>query len=122
MLKDRFTVPGMMASSLPKFGSVTNSNWFWSISLGLGMITIFCLVPFMPLVILKEWPGLNFFCIPFLGHYLMCRTMVIPGPSVILLFSWSIILRVREVSSPFLSLLYWGATGLMLVNSSEPVT
>ena len=54
----------------------------------------------------------------------MCRTIcyVIPGPFVMLLFSWSIILRVREVSSLFLSLLYWGATGLMLVNSSEPVT
>ena len=53
MLKDRFTVPGMMASSLPKFGHLTNSNWFWSISLRLCMTTTFCLVLFMPLGILR---------------------------------------------------------------------
>ena len=61
MLKDRFAVPGMMTSPLPKFGNLTNSNWFWSISLGLCMMITFCLVPLMPLVILREWPGSTFF-------------------------------------------------------------
>ena len=57
----------------------------------------------------------------FLGCQLMQRTTVIPGPSVVLLSFWSVILRVREANSPFLSLLYWGATGSKHVNSSEPV-
>ena len=30
MLKDRFAFSGMMMSSLPKLGNLTNSNWFWS--------------------------------------------------------------------------------------------
>ena len=29
MLKERFTVPGMMTSSLPKFGNLTGSNQAW---------------------------------------------------------------------------------------------
>ena len=60
MLKDRFIVPGMVTSSLPKFRSLTRSNWFWSISLGLCMMITFFLVLFMPLVILREWPGFNY--------------------------------------------------------------
>ena len=54
MLKNRFAVLGMMMSSLPKFGNLANSNWFWSISLGLCMMIAFCLVSFMPLVVLRE--------------------------------------------------------------------
>ena len=61
MLKDRFIVPETITSSLPKFGDLTNSNWFWSISVGLCMMITFCLVLFMPLVILREWPGFNVF-------------------------------------------------------------
>ena len=121
ILKDRFVIPGMMMSSLPKFGNLTNSNWFWSISLGLCVTITFCLVPFMSLVILREWTGFNFFCIPFYGSHLMWRALVIPGPSVIPLSFWSFILRVKEASSPCLNLLYWGVTGSKLINSSEPV-
>ena len=118
MLKDRFAAPGTMMSSLPKLGNLTNNNWFWSISLGLCVIITFCLIPFIPLVILREQPGFNLFGIPFYGSHLIWRTMVIPGPSVMPLPFWSIILRVREVNSPFLSCLYWGETGSKLVNSS----
>ena len=121
MSKDKFAVPGTMTQSLPKFGNLTNSNWFWSISLGLCVMTTFCLVPVMPLVILRKWPGFNFFHILFLGYHLMWRTMVIPRPLVIPLSFWSTILRVREANSSFLSLLYWGVTASKLVNSSELV-
>ena len=109
MLKDRFTVPGMMTSSLPKFGNLSNSNWSCSISLGLCMMITFCLVLFVPLVIVSEYSGFSFIlnCI-FSRHHLMWRTTVIPGPSDMLLSFWSIICRVREVNSPFLSHLYWG--------------
>ena len=34
-LKLRFAVPGMMTSSLPKFGNLTSSSLAWPISLGL---------------------------------------------------------------------------------------
>ena len=91
MLKDIFAMPGTMASSLPKFRNLTNSNWFWSISLELCIMITFSLVPFMPLVILREWPGFNFFHIPLLERHLMWRVMVIPRPSVILSSFWSII-------------------------------
>ena len=67
MLKDRFAIPGTITSSLPKFENLTNCNWFWSISLGLCMTIAFCLVPFMPLVILTEWPGFNFFLYSIFG-------------------------------------------------------
>ena len=36
MLKDSFAIPEITISLLPKFGNLTNSNWFWSISLSLG--------------------------------------------------------------------------------------
>ena len=48
--------------------------------------------------------------------------MVIHRPSVMPLLFRSIIHRVREVKSPFLSLLYWGATGSKCVNSPLAVT
>ena len=47
--------------------------------------------------------------------------MVIPEPTVIPLPFWSIILRFRDVNSPFLSFLYRGVTGSKLVNYSELV-
>ena len=50
MLKLRFTVPGMMTSSLPKFGNLTSSSSAWSISLGL-LVTLtfvwFLLFPYL---------------------------------------------------------------------------
>ena len=57
MLKGRLVVPGMMMSSLPKLRNLTRNNWLWSISLGLCVTITFCMVPFMPLVILKERLG-----------------------------------------------------------------
>ena len=61
MLKERLTIPTMMMSSLPKLGNLTNSNWFWSISLGLCVTIIFCLVPFILRAILRECSGLSLF-------------------------------------------------------------
>ena len=71
------------------------------------MMITFGLVPFIPLVVLREWIGFNFFDqIPFYGSHLMWRTIVIPRPSVMLLSFCSIILRVREANSSFLSFLF----------------
>ena len=121
MLKDKFAIPGIMMPPLPKFRNLTNNNWFWSILLGLCMMIIFCLVPFIPLVILREQKGFNFFpysifwVSPNVENYSHSWTI---SYAVALL---SIILRAREANSPFLSRLYWGVTGSRHVNSSEPV-
>ena len=61
MIKERFAIPGMITSSLPKFWNVTSSNWFWSISLGLWVTITFCLVPFIPWRVRGERSGFNLF-------------------------------------------------------------
>ena len=48
MSKLKFAVPGIMTSLLPKFGNLTNNNWFWSISLGLWVTITFWREPFTP--------------------------------------------------------------------------
>ena len=54
MLKDRFAIPEAMILPLLKFQNLTRSNWFWSNPLGLCVMITFCLVPFIPLVVLRE--------------------------------------------------------------------
>ena len=127
MLKLRFAVPGMITSLLPKFGNLTSSSWAWSISLGLWVTITFCLVPFIPLGVLREHSGFNHFLYSILiGDYILrsriWRTTVTCGPSVMILLLWSIILRFREVNSPFLSFLYCGVWGSKRVKSLSSVT
>ena len=116
MLTDRFTLPRMMTSPLFKFRNLTNNNWLWLILMGLCLMITFCLVPFMPLVILRECTFFHTFLgvSPNVENY--------SGPSVMLLPFWSIIHRVMEGNSLFLSCLYWSVTGSRHANSSEPVT
>ena len=109
MLKDRFAITGIMMSSLLKVGNLTNSSWFWLISLGLCMMITFCLVAFMPLTVLREWPGYNFFSYSIFRVSLNMENYGHPWAIsyAVMLYFLSIILRVREANSLLLSLLYW---------------
>ena len=127
MLKERFAFPGMMTSSLPKFGNLTSRSWAWSISLGLWVTITFCPVPFIPSGVLRECSGFNHYPYSiFKGDYILLlrisRTTVICRPSVMTSLFWSVILRVREVNSPFLSFLYCGMSGSKHIKSLSPVT
>ena len=120
-MKNRFAIPGMMTSSLVQKPNQQLLNWLWLISLGLCVTITFCLVPFMPLVIVREWPGFIFF---FYSNFGVSPNVQNYGHAQTIsytVFFQSIILRVKEVNSQFFGFLCWGATGSKLINSSEPV-
>ena len=80
MLKLRFTIPGMMTSSLLKFGNLTSSSFTWSNLTGVVSDNYFCLIPFIPLGVLREHSGFNrspysifnrglYFMVEYMKHY-----------------------------------------------------
>ena len=72
MLKESFTISGMMMSSLPKFGNLTSRSRFWSITLRLCVTITFCLIPSIPLGVHSERSGFNHFpYFIFKGDYIL---------------------------------------------------
>ena len=52
-------VPGTITSSLPRLGNRTSSCWFWSMLLGLFVMTIDCHIPLTPKGLRRERYGLS---------------------------------------------------------------
>ena len=59
IVKANLAVPGTITSSLPRLGNRTSSCWFWSMLLGLLVMTTDCRTPLTPRGLRRERYGLS---------------------------------------------------------------